>query len=262
MTVALILTRPSSGGNDSTRYTGNIKTLPHFRPANPHYWEVGLSGVFVNSQNPITPGIVGSAIFDTASSLIVADTVSAQAIFAAVDRSFPPQAAPDWPPSAAAMGVEGVQAKSLDFTFYGFPCTSPPQISFNLAGQRFAVDARDISLGQLSDTDFTFMNPPGSNRNYLGEALDGSDPFCVASLAGREIPVPGRTGVQVLLGTPFLKSWYSIYSINSNTPADPPTISLAKAIESADPNDNTRPAPQVGPSVQSGDQGTVGVGKI
>ncbi|KAG1746213.1 acid protease [Suillus lakei] len=77
-------------------------------------------------------------------------------------------------------------ATNYDSGFFSFPCDSNPTISFSLGGHDFGLSIQDFKLGQ---------DGYGS-KNCVGGIIGLDDAF--------------MEGI-VIIGTEFLKSWYSVY---------------------------------------------------
>ncbi|KAF7316715.1 Acid protease [Mycena chlorophos] len=95
------------------------------------------------------------------------------------------------PPSAVkALYAKVSGAKLFDSSngYYSFPCSSPPEISFNYGGKDWTISADNINLGQTES---------GSSS-------------CVSALAAQDLGL----GTDVwLLGDSFMKNQYTVFSV-------------------------------------------------
>jgi saccharopepsin len=157
------------GGVDQSHYTGKMVKIPLRRKA---YWEVDLDAI---TFGPDTVDFDNTGvILDTGTSLIVLPSTLAELI----NREI-----------GAKKGANGV---------YTVDCskrTSAPDMTFNLSGHNFTIDASD----------------------YIVE-LQGT---CVSAFIGLDIPEPA--GPLILLGDVFLRKYYSVYDLGNNA------VGLAKA---------------------------------
>lgn len=190
---------------------------------------------------------------DTGAPNIVLSSSIAEAIFTRIHGAFPIVSKP----------VPGFQSEPG--TFYAYPCDSDSQISFVIGGREFDINPLDLDFGRLVsqgavlDPDGTlleqFGDVPGSPPSRLNNAVEGPVPYCLASINGggnliQEFPLD-----LIILGTPFLKNWYSIYSMT-----DPPTVSFAAAKLNQDVPAGDLTNVDSGVSTATTDFGTAGEG--
>jgi hypothetical protein len=143
------------GGRDSSKYTGATTSVPL---TNQTYWQVAVDGATVDSN--AVSGTDGEAAIDTGTTLIVAPTAAALAIFSQV------------------LGAIPLDLGSM--ILFAFPCASSPDIALTFAGTDFEVNPLDLNFGLLT-TDLGLD---------LGDnILTGL--YCVAGIAGADL-IPGE----------------------------------------------------------------------
>jgi hypothetical protein len=114
------------GGIHHKLYTGPITYVPLVEVG---YWGINPDSVNVRSKK-IASGI--NAIVDSGTSFIVAPEALVDQLYASI-------------PGAASA------ASTIGQGFYMFPCSNPPNVSFNIGGQKFAIAPEAFSLGQLEE---------------------------------------------------------------------------------------------------------------
>lgn len=116
------------GGADTTAFTGSLTFTPLI--TTPSFWEVSTSRVSVGSKAVVTRA--QDSIVDTGTTLLIVDTASAAAIYAAI------------PGSADA-------SRTVGEGFFTVPCNAiPTDVSFTLGGKAFTLSADSFNFGQVS----------------------------------------------------------------------------------------------------------------
>lgn len=135
------------GGYDSTKFSGPISWAPVVSET---YWEVELVNVNYGNQ---TIRSAAAAAIDTGTTLIVASTADAAALYQAIPGS-----------GQSTQGTE----------YYTFPCQSPPLVSLQFGDVAYLINPIDFSLGP---------DQPGSDQcvgAIIGQdVLPGSDLWIV-----------------------------------------------------------------------------------
>ncbi|KAK4701961.1 hypothetical protein P7C70_g4267, partial [Phenoliferia sp. Uapishka_3] len=153
------------GGTNPSRYTGDIEWHPNQKQA---YYNISMQPWIKNSL--AFPGQVArNAIIDTGTTVIIAP---------------PGDAANFW---AQVPGSTKLRATSDGRSYYAFPCSSPPAISFSFEnGKIWKISAADLNLGRVAA---------------------GSDQ-CVGAVTGGDVGLGSTTWI---LGCSFLKNVYSVF---------------------------------------------------
>jgi saccharopepsin len=157
------------GGVDKDHYKGEIEYIPLRRKA---YWEVDLESIALGDE--VAELEDTGVILDTGTSLNVL------------------------PSSLAELLNKEIGAKKGYNGQYTIDCakkSSLPDITFNLAGSKYALPASDYIL-----------------------EVSGS---CISTFQGMDIPAPA--GPLVILGDAFLRRYYSVYDLGKNA------VGLARA---------------------------------
>lgn len=205
------------GCRDPSRYVGAFTQVPVTQAA---YWQIALDSVNVNG---LSAGYytTGQAIIDTGTTLILAPTAAAYAIFELIPDAFP-------------IPLAG----SSDQTFFAYPCSMPapfvPTIQF--AGKSFAINPLDFNFGLLTSSFARLMgNETLAVRletkmaagavEGAGEADDASTETCVAAIVGTDVSPQGDLYV---VGDAFLKNWYTTF--NYVDAGGQPSVSFAEAV--------------------------------
>lgn len=167
------------------------------------------------------PSTRGQAIIDTGTTLVLAPTAAANAIFDLIPNSFP-------------IPFAGY----TDQTFFAYPCATPssyiPAIRFG--GKSFAFNPLDFNFGLLTPS---FARLVGNETLAVrleialtmgtakgaGEADDGDAENCVAAIVGTDDTPQADVYV---VGDAFLKNWYTTF--NYVSAGGGPSVSLAKAV--------------------------------
>jgi cathepsin D len=190
------------GGQDTARYTGNPKSVPVTTKG---YWQVALDAVTVNGQSA---GVTtkGQAAIDTGTTIVLAPTAAAAAIFALI-------------PGAIPMPL---LSGSTSLLLYAYPCNTAakniPKIQF--AGTQFAINPLDFNFGSLSSSS-SLMSILGASQLFDPDTA-AKIGYCVAGIAAEDISPSENLYV---VGDVFLKNWYSIYSYAGSA-----SVSFAKAV--------------------------------
>ena len=187
------------GGRDSSRYSGAFTTVPVTKKG---YWQVAVDNAAVRGLTA-GPTTKGQAAIDTGTTIILAPTAAALAIFARIPGAFPVPLA----------------SGSASTTIFAYPCNSNPQVSLTFAGKQFAINPLDFNLGTLTSS---FASLIGSNvlSNALDRLVGGG--LCAASIAGADLD---PTQNFYVVGDTFLKNWYSVYNYNGGA-----SVQFAKAV--------------------------------
>lgn len=114
------------GGTNTNLYSGSITYTPVTKQG---YWQVALQGVSVNGasvSSSATPSII-----DTGTTLVVAPTAQAKALYKAI------------PGSKDA-------SKTIGDGFYTFPCSSSQTVSLTFGGKAFSISPQLFNLGRVS----------------------------------------------------------------------------------------------------------------
>ena len=145
--------------------------------------------------------MVCTTLTTTGTTLIIAPTIAAAAIFALIPGSIPiPQ------------GAE---------TLFAYPCdtTTIPAITF--AGQSFSINPLDFNFGSV-DLELAEMV---RSRRLAHELENAAGGLCLAGIAAADLD---PTENLYVVGDTFLKSWYSVY--NYVDAGGSPSVSFAKAV--------------------------------
>jgi len=178
------------GGRDSSRYSGSFTKVP---VTSQTYWQVAIDGASVGSGGLISGTTGGQAAIDTGTTLLIAPTAAASAIYGQIPGSFP------------------IPFLGGSTQLYGYPCSSSPNVQLQFAGKKFAVNPLDFNFGTLS-----------SQLGFFGMFFPGS---CLGGIAGADLsPSPGVS--LWIVGDTFLKNWYSTFTYVSPSSA---SVSFAKA---------------------------------
>lgn len=174
------------GGRDTSKFTGAVTKVPVTKKG---YWQVKVDGAVANGHKVL--GTAGQAAIDTGTTIILAPTAAATAIFAAIGGFPVPLASGD-----------------LTTTIYAYPCNFKGTISLTFAGKNFKINNKDLSLGSLTAS---FAELIGSNplSTLLDDVMGGG--LCAGAIAGADLD---PTQNLYVVGDTFLKNWYSIYNYN------------------------------------------------
>ena len=160
-------------------------------------------------------------MIDTGTTLVLAPTAAAYAIFAQVPNAFP---------------ISGPEYN--DQLFFAYPCATPsvyvPAIQFG--GEAFAINALDFNFGLLTAS-FARMvgNETLAARLETGVRAgavkgaeredDGYAENCVAAIVGADVAPQENLYV---VGDAFLKNWYTTF--NYVNAGGGPSVSFAEAL--------------------------------
>jgi len=178
------------GGRDSSKFTGATTPVP---VTSQTYWQVAINGASVGTGSTIA-GTSGQAAIDTGTTLVVAPTSAAAAIYNKIPGAFP------------------IPFLGGTTQLYGYPCNSNPNVSLSFAGKQFAINNLDFNFGKLSDQ----LGPIGAF--FPGSCLGGVAGADLATVSGQSLWIVGDT---------FLKNWYSTYQYVSPSSA---FVNFAKAV--------------------------------
>lgn len=157
------------GGIDKDHYTGKMVKLPLRRKA---YWEVDLDAITFGQETAEFDNT--GVILDTGTSLIALPSTLAELVNKQI---------------GAKKGFNGA---------YTVDCSkrsSAPDMTFNLSGYNFTINASD----------------------YIIESQGN----CISGFIGLDVPAPA--GPLIILGDVFLRRYYSVYDLGNNA------VGLAKA---------------------------------
>ncbi|KAF7793952.1 hypothetical protein EIP86_005076 [Pleurotus ostreatoroseus] len=167
------------GCYDLTRTTGPVRWAPLVSRT---YWAVSMDGMASDPVNNLPTDLI--AAIDTGSTLIYVPNDVAAQFYSMI-------------PGAKDATVE------YGSGFYLFPCATQLQVSLSLGGQAFALHPDDFNLGRLNAQSDVhrkcLLTRLGlfSASQCVGAVLGQSDPDFAPNLA--------------VVGSVFLKSWYSTY---------------------------------------------------
>lgn len=169
------------GGSDSSKYTGSFTQVPVTTKG---YWQTALDNVQVSgvSAGPTTKG---QSAIDTGTTILLAPTDAALAIFALIPGAFPVPLA----------------SGSPTITVFAYPCNTKKTVSVGFAGKQFAINPLDMSLGALTPGFASFVGNHKLLETLLGPLGGG---FCLASIAGADID---PTENLYVVGDTFIKNW-------------------------------------------------------
>lgn len=160
----------------------------------------------------------GQAIVDTGTTLVLAPTAAAAAIFMLVPESFP-------------ISLDG----SSDQTFYAYPCSMPASFipTLQFSGRAFSINPADFNFGTLT-SDFARLlgdealavrlDTKGQGA-YAADSSYVAVQMCVAAIVGTDVSPQGDLFV---VGDPFLKNWYTTFSYAGA--GGQPSVSFAQAV--------------------------------
>lgn len=128
------------------------------------------------------------------------------------------------------------QAQELEqsHNVYLLPCNAPPNIEFGLGDQGlFGINAADINIGRVLANDIHFRD--WGDSTALADARRQGVDLCLSPVVGlRDLTAPAldEPGIgtlpEVVLGTSFLKNWYSCYVLDGERASQ---VMLAKGAE-------------------------------
>ncbi|KAI4597169.1 hypothetical protein LQW54_006612 [Pestalotiopsis sp. IQ-011] len=183
------------GGRDSAKFTGDFVTVP---VSSQTYWQVDLDGVKVGGTT--VANSAGQAAIDTGTTILLAPTAAAAAVFAEIKGSF-------------GLTLEGQK-------IYLYPCntavTNIPSITF--AGVDLAINPLDFKLGSLglgADVDDLTLGDAdlaAEIRQRAAALAPEAGGYCIAGFSGGDL-----TGIDDLyiVGDTFIKNWYSVFSYSA-----------------------------------------------
>lgn len=160
-------------------------------------------------------------MIDTGTTLVLAPTVAAYAIFSLIPNAFP---------------ISG--ADSNGQLFFAYPCATPdnyiPAIQF--AGKSFGINPLDFNFGILTSSFARLIGNEtlavrlerevaarGAKRARQAHDSDGES--CVAAIVGSDVAPDENLYV---VGDAFLKNWYTTFNyVDAN---GGPSVSFAEAV--------------------------------
>ncbi|KAG8712958.1 hypothetical protein FRC08_013866 [Ceratobasidium sp. 394] len=131
------------GGMDTAAFTGSVAFSPVLTTQGqpPSFWTIRMGSASVNGKNVTTTSQF--ATIDTGTSAIIAPQADAQTIYAAIPGS--------------QLGANGL---------FTYPCNANPSVALSFAGQSFAMNPADMSLGtDATNTTCTGAIIPSAQRN-------------------------------------------------------------------------------------------------
>jgi len=176
------------GGRNEAKYTGGFTSVP---VTSQTYWQVAIDGATAGSSGLIA-NTGGQAAIDTGTTLIIAPTSAAAALYSKIPGAFP------------------IPLLGGSTQLYAYPCNSKPNVKLQFAGKTFAVNDLDFNFGTVS-----------SGLGILGFLFTGQ---CLGGVAGADL-IPGQN--LWIVGDTFLKNWYSTYKYVSPTSA---SVDFARAV--------------------------------
>ncbi|CAD6573198.1 MAG: hypothetical protein ASARMPRED_005930 [Alectoria sarmentosa] len=182
------------GCRDPSKYTGTFTQVPVTEAG---YWQILLNTVTVNNI-PAGPHTEGQAIIDTGTTLVLAPTAAAYAIFELIPNAFPI-------PSAGYS----------DQTFFAYPCATPsnyiPAIRFG--GKSFGINPLDFNVGLLTSEFARLLGNEslavGLEAEEEGDGVENKYENCVAAVVGTDVSPQENLYV---VGDAFLKNWYTTFN--------------------------------------------------
>ena len=193
------------GGRDTSKFSGTITQVPVTKRG---YWQVALDSVNVNGKSAGAT-TKGQAAIDTGTTLIVAPTAAALAVYLGIPGAFPVPL------------VSGSPTQTL----FAYPCNTAanyiPALQF--AGKSFAIAPGDFNFGRLTSGFATQIG----NSNLVDAILKNRlGPLCLGAIVGADL---NPTQNLYVFGDTFLKNWYSIFNyINAG---GQPSVSFAKSVD-------------------------------
>ncbi|QRV97504.1 aspartyl protease [Ceratobasidium sp. AG-Ba] len=131
------------GGMDTAAFTGLVAFSPVLTTQGqpPSFWTIQMGSASVDGKNVTT--LSQFATIDTGTSAIIAPQADAQSIYAAIPGS--------------KLGANGL---------FTYPCKANPTVALSFAGQSFAMNPADMSLGtDATNTTCTGAIVPSAQRN-------------------------------------------------------------------------------------------------
>jgi len=187
------------GGRDAAKFSGTPRVVPVSARG---YWQVALDAVLVNGQSA-GKATKGQAAIDTGTTLVLAPSAAASAIFNAIPGSIP-----------VSMGSQ---------TAYLYPCLTDkryvPKIQF--AGAAFAINPLDFNFGTVTEA-FGASLGDAVLAELLGRSVGV---YCLAGIFGGDINTAENL---YIVGDVFLKNWYSVYSYTAS--GGKPAVLFAPAV--------------------------------
>ncbi|CAD6572751.1 MAG: hypothetical protein ASARMPREDX12_005429 [Alectoria sarmentosa] len=198
------------GCRDPSKYTGTFTQVPVTEAG---YWQILLNTVTVNNI-PAGPHTEGQAIIDTGTTLVLAPTAAAYAIFELIPNAFPI-------PSAGYS----------DQTFFAYPCATPsnyiPAIRFG--GKSFGINPLDFNVGLLTSEFARLLGNEslavGLEAEEEGDGVENKYENCVAAVVGTDVSPQENLYV---VGDAFLKNWYTTF--NYVNAGGGPSVGFAQAV--------------------------------
>ncbi|CAK5266694.1 unnamed protein product [Mycena citricolor] len=153
------------GGTDTRKYSGSIEF--NGITSSSGFWQV--TGASVNVGGSTVASNL-ETIVDSGTTIMYGPPALVREIFAQ---------------------VPGAQLYDSANGYYSYPCSNPPQISFNYGGNDWTISAANLNLGRTSS---------GSRS-------------CVSSLAAQDLGLGSRV---FLLGDAFMKNQYTVFDVDQN----------------------------------------------
>lgn len=196
-------------GRDQSKYSGPVTQVPITVKG---YWQVALDCLVVDGSPAFFfPFFTqGQAAIDTGTTIILAPTVAATALFLTIPGSFP------------IPFLSG----SPTLTIFGYPCQTPKQMGIRFGGTNFAINPLDFNFGQMTESivDRIFQALHLDVPDTIKQIFEQYTPLggiCLAAVAGTDLD---PTQNLYVVGDSFLKNWYSIYNVQDSY------VGFAKAI--------------------------------
>ncbi|GAA6034432.1 hypothetical protein JCM8097_002722 [Rhodosporidiobolus ruineniae] len=183
------------GGTDSSLYTGSLTPVLTYKDAKLPFWAVDGLGLSVNGQGVNRAENI--VLIDSGSPVNLVSHKIAEDLYAKI------------PGSQLAFTQDFGPLGTV--SFYAFPCATPASVGINLRG----ADGKTYTFD---------MNP----ADFIYAPL--SEDTCVGTFGGVDYPLSRTDGVSrngTLLGSPFLRSFYSVFSYG--TDGNTPSVSFATA---------------------------------
>ncbi|PIL33907.1 transporter [Ganoderma sinense ZZ0214-1] len=153
------------GGTNANLYSSDIEY--HTISSSNGFWQIGGASVSVSGQSVADSF---DTIIDSGSTIITAPSAAASSFW---------------------QNVYGAAVYDQTQGLWSYPCSSPPQVSFNWGGQDWAISAEAMSLGETQQ---------GSGT-------------CVGAISGGDLGLGDNVW---LLGDTFMKNVYTVFSVDDN----------------------------------------------
>ncbi|GAA5931601.1 hypothetical protein JCM1841_004724 [Sporobolomyces salmonicolor] len=172
------------GAADSNRYTGIITQVPVVSES---HWTLLTEHFLVGNKAVAADEVL--TVIDSGTTLSYMPTADVAAVYGAIPGAY-------LSTNPAAQLSFTVNGQTYNAQRYEYPCNSTALVGFEFFGGRrraFNMSPADLSLGPIET---------------------GSD-ICAGSLVGIDVTLSGSKAG--LLGLPFLRNWYSVFSFGTGS---------------------------------------------